>query len=87
LDWIVKWVHNPQAVIASGDKYANDLYNKFGKAQMTAYPGYSEAQIKSVLAYIEAQNAAPAAPAAGAAPATGAAAPAAESNGGMLQYI
>lgn len=87
LDWIVKWVHNPQAVIASGDKYANDLYNKFGKAQMTAYPGYSEAQIKSVLAYIEAQNAAPAAPAAGAAPVAGAAAPAAESNGGMLQYI
>ena len=35
IEWIVKWVHNPQAVIASGDKYANDLYNKFNKAAMT----------------------------------------------------
>jgi mono/diheme cytochrome c family protein len=88
IDWIVKWVHNPQAVIASGDKYAVDLYNKFNKAQMTAYPGYSEAQIKSVIAYIDAQGVAPAA---GAAPAAGgavAAAPAAgASNGGMMEYI
>ncbi|MFC0185117.1 cytochrome c3 family protein [Pseudarcicella hirudinis] len=88
IDWIVKWVHNPQAVIASGDKYANDLYNKFNKAQMTPYPGYSEAQIKSVVAYIDAQ-AAPATPQAGAAPAGGTqAAPAAgASNGGMMEYI
>jgi mono/diheme cytochrome c family protein len=87
IDWIVKWVHNPQAVIASGDKYAVDLYNKYNKAQMTAYPGYSEAQIKSVIAYIDAQAAAPVA-AAGAAPVAGAAAPAeGASNGGMMQYI
>jgi mono/diheme cytochrome c family protein len=87
IDWIVKWVHNPQAVIASGDKYAVDLYNKFNKAQMTAYPGYSEAQIKSVIAYIDAQGAAPAA---GAAPLAGAAVAApteGSSNGGMMQYI
>lgn len=87
IDWIVKWVHNPQAVIASGDKYAVDLYNKYNKAQMTAYPGYSAAQITSVIAYIDAQGAAPAP---GAAPAAGAvaAAPAAgASNGGMMQYI
>ncbi len=24
IEWIVKWIHNPQAVIASGDKYANE---------------------------------------------------------------
>ncbi|MES2520983.1 MAG: cytochrome c3 family protein [Bacteroidota bacterium] len=86
IDWIVKWVHNPQAVIASGDKYAVDLYNKFNKAQMTPYPGYSEAQIKSVVAYIDAQAVAvvapvPGAPVAGATPAEG------SSNGGMMQYI
>jgi mono/diheme cytochrome c family protein len=86
IDWIVKWVHNPQAVIASGDKYAVDLYNKFNKAAMTPYPGYSEAQIKSVIAYIDAQavavvatpgtpNPTPGTPAEG------------SSNGGMMQYI
>ncbi|MEA5258088.1 cytochrome c3 family protein [Arcicella aquatica] len=86
LDWIVKWVHNPQAVIASGDKYANELYKKFNQAQMTPYPNYSEAQIKSVIAYIDAQ-AAPAAPVAGATPVAGAPAAEGSSNGGMMEYI
>ena len=86
LDWIVKWVHNPQAVIASGDKYANELYKKFNQAQMTPYPGYSEDQIKSVIAYIDAQ-AAPAAPVAGATPAAGTPATEGSSNGGMMEYI
>jgi mono/diheme cytochrome c family protein len=84
IDWIVKWVHNPQAVIASGDKYAVDLYNKYNKAQMTAYPGYSEAQIKSVIAYIDAQVVAVVP--------TSVVDPkiqqeAGSSNGGMMQYI
>ncbi|WP_395768467.1 cytochrome c3 family protein [Aquirufa sp.] len=87
IEWIVKWVHNPQAVIASGDKYAVDLYNKFNKAAMTAYPNFTEAQIKSIVAYVDASNAAPAAPAAGAAPAEGSAAPAAQSSGGMLELL
>ncbi len=88
IEWIVKWVHNPQAVIASGDKYANDLYNKFNKAAMTPYPNFSEDQIKGIIAYIDASNAAPAAaPAAGAAPAEGAAAPAAQSSGGMMEVL
>ncbi|MFD3409269.1 cytochrome c3 family protein [Aquirufa sp. HETE-83D] len=87
IEWIVKWVHNPQAVIASGDKYANDLYNKFNKAAMTPYPNFSEAQIKGIIAYIDASNAAPAAPAPGAAPADGAAAPAAQSSGGMMEVL
>ena len=88
IEWIVKWVHNPQAVIASGDKYANDLYNKFNKAAMTPYPNFTDAQIKSIVAYVDASNAAPAAPAAGAAPAAdGAAAPAAQSSGGMLEVL
>jgi len=88
IDWIVKWVHNPQAVIASGDKYANELYNKFNKAAMTPYPNFSEAQIKGIVAYIDAANAAPAATAAGAAPAAGTApAEGAKSSGGMMEVL
>jgi len=85
IEWIVNWVHNPQAVIASGDKYANELYNKFNKAAMTPYPNFSEGQIKGIMAYIEAANAAPAAgaaPAASAAPAEGA-----KSSGGMMEVL
>jgi cytochrome c2 len=28
-EWLYKWVHNSSSVIASGDKYANDLYAKW----------------------------------------------------------
>lgn len=87
IEWIVKWVHNPQAVIASGDTYANDLYNKYNKAAMTPYPNFSEMQIKGIIAYIDAANAAPVAAAAGAAPAAGAPAAAAASSGGMMEIL
>ena len=85
IDWLVKWIHNPQAVIASGDKYAVDLFNKYNKTQMTAFPNLSEGQIKSVVAYIDAQAVVVAPPTNGTTtvttPAEGSA------NGGMMQYI
>lgn len=59
--WIVKWVKNPNGVIQSGDEYAVALYNKFNKAQMTAFPAFGEKEVKDILAYIEKANAAPAA--------------------------
>ena len=55
VDWILTWVKNPQKVIAGGDKYAVDLYNKFNKAQMTAFPNFKDEDIKSILAYIDAK--------------------------------
>ncbi len=50
--WIVNFVHNSQKVIASGDPYAVELYNKFGKAEMKSFPELSEDQIKNIVAYI-----------------------------------
>jgi mono/diheme cytochrome c family protein len=67
--WLLKWIRNPQAVIASGDPYAVKLYEKWNKAQMTAYASWSDAEIKSVLAYIKEEGAK--APVAAAAPAGG----------------
>ncbi|MCP1385122.1 c-type cytochrome [Runella salmonicolor] len=52
-EWILKWVQNPQKVLASGDKYANDLYLKFNKASMTPFPSLSKEDIGAILAYIE----------------------------------
>jgi mono/diheme cytochrome c family protein len=60
LEWLVKWVKNPNGVIASGDEYAVKLYNEYGKAQMTAFPNYGEKEVKDILAYVEKANAAPA---------------------------
>ncbi|MEA5403653.1 cytochrome c [Arcicella sp. DC2W] len=51
LDWIVKWVHNPQKVIKSGDKYATELFDKYNQAQMVAYPNLTEEDI-DILKYI-----------------------------------
>ncbi len=59
LAWLVKWIKNPAAVIASGDQYAVDLYAKYNKTQMTAFPGYGEAEVNDILAYIEKVNTAP----------------------------
>ena len=76
IEWITKWVHNSQAVIASGDPYAVKIYNEYNKAQMTAFPNLSEDDIKGIFAYVDQAASAPAPAAAGAggaAPAAGAA--------------
>ncbi len=65
MDWLVKWVRNSQAVIASGDAYGNKIYNEYSKTQMTSFPGLSEEDIKSIFAYVD--NAATAVPEAAAA--------------------
>lgn len=65
-EWLYKWVKNPAATIASGDKYANDIYNKWGKTQMTAFPNLSNEEIDAVVTYVNGVKA-PAAPTAAAA--------------------
>ncbi len=65
-EWIYKWIHNSSAVIASGDKYANDLYNKWGKTNMTAFPNLSTEEIDAVIKYVDDFKAPSATPAAGA---------------------
>jgi mono/diheme cytochrome c family protein/preprotein translocase subunit SecG len=68
--WLVKWIHNSQAMIAAGDPAAVKLYNEYNQAQMTSFPTLSEDDIKGILAYVDQANAAPAAAADGA-PAAG----------------
>jgi cytochrome c551/c552 len=52
-DWVYGWVHNSSAVIASGDKFAIDIYNKFNKTQMTAFPQLSKDDIDAILNYVD----------------------------------
>jgi mono/diheme cytochrome c family protein len=51
--WIINFVHNSSKVIADGDPYAVALYNKFGKTQMTSFPGLSDQEITSIVEYIK----------------------------------
>ena len=55
LQWIFDWVRNPAKVIASGDAYANQIYNEYNKAQMTAFTSYTDEQILSIVAYVKAE--------------------------------
>lgn len=52
IQWIIDFVHNSAKVIASGDAYANKIYNENNKTQMTAFTSLKDEEILNVLAYI-----------------------------------
>lgn len=52
-DWLHKWIRNSSAVIASGDAYANQVFNANGKVQMSSFPSLSDADIDGILAYVD----------------------------------
>jgi hypothetical protein len=52
-DWVYDWVHNSAKVIASGDKTANDIYTKFNKTAMTAFPQLQKEEIDAILSYVD----------------------------------
>lgn len=47
------WIHNSAAVLASGDAYANNLFNEYGKVAMTPFPSLSDKDIDAILTYIK----------------------------------
>src|ERR1700712_3887907 len=47
------WIHNNSAFRATGDKYANDLFNKWNHTQMNLFPNLSDADIDAILGYIK----------------------------------
>ncbi|CAM3793874.1 cytochrome c3 family protein [Sphingobacterium prati] len=50
--WLIKWIRNSQALIASGDAEAVKIFEEYNKSVMTSFTDLSDDQIKSVLAYI-----------------------------------
>ncbi|MFB2119571.1 cytochrome c3 family protein [Parapedobacter sp. 2B3] len=84
-EWLVKWIHNAPAMIAAGDPIALELEPQFPGA-MSAFPQLQEGQIKSILAYIKAEDEkAAAADAAGGA--TGAAGGSAGASGDASNFM
>lgn len=59
--WLIKWIRNSPAMIASGDPLAVKLYEENGKQNMSVFENLSETQVKSILKYIETAPAATAA--------------------------
>ncbi|MCB9201593.1 MAG: c-type cytochrome [Flavobacteriales bacterium] len=52
-EWFQKWIKDNVALRASGDKYANQIFEEFGKSEMQQFPNLSEQDIDDVLAYVE----------------------------------
>lgn len=80
---LYSWIRNSAAFLKTGDKYANDLFIKYGKVAMNQFPSLTDEEIGAILTYI---NSVPAPGAAGAAGAAGDpnAAAAAESDNTLL---
>ena len=56
LPWLRDWIRNSAKVIASEDKYAIELFNKYNKTPMTPFPSFKDEEIDSILKYIEEVN-------------------------------
>jgi len=56
IGWLIPWVKNSSKVIATGDEYAVKLFNDYGKQQMPAFPQLSDGEIKSIVAWVSAQQ-------------------------------
>src|SRR5690606_41525145 len=52
LDWIVKWIHNPQGMVDSGDQYAIDLVAQ-DPTMMAPYAHLTESDIADIMAYVD----------------------------------
>ena len=51
VDWFQKWIKDNKALRASGDKYANEVFEKFKKVEMTAFPNLTDQDIADLLEY------------------------------------
>lgn len=50
---LYSWIRNSQAVIASGDEYAVNLFNEYNKSVMTSFPQFTDEDIAAILAYVD----------------------------------
>ena len=58
--WLIKWIKNAPALIASGDPQAVKAA-EFSPAMMSAFPELSDSDVKNILAYVKEVEAKPAA--------------------------
>lgn len=53
------WIRNNQALIKTGHKRANEIYNEWNKTPMNLFPNLTDEQIGAILTYINTSAAAP----------------------------
>lgn len=50
-EWLHKWIKDNKSLRESGDKYANEVYEKFNKTEMQTFPNLSDKDIDDILEY------------------------------------
>jgi cytochrome c2 len=55
IEWLNSWIKNSQAMIASGDETAVQLWEEYNKTVMPAYP-FSDDEVMELIAYIKAET-------------------------------
>lgn len=55
-EWILKWVKDPQGMIASGDADAIKLFEEYNKVPMPGFPQLTDDEIKDFLAFVKSQE-------------------------------
>jgi len=78
--WLNAWIRNSNALIKSGDAYANKIYAEYNNSAMTAFPGFSDEDISNILAYTAQDKTVPVA-------AVTTAAQGAQTDGGVSQEL
>lgn len=78
---IISWTQNSAALIASGDAYANKIFNEYNRSVMSAFPQLSGDQIVSIIEYYIQSESMGGVPTAGGAPAADAATTTESSSG------
>ena len=58
-DWLYDWIRNSSKMIKAGDAYAVEVFEKYNKTPMTAFPQFSDADLDNILAYTSAPAPAP----------------------------
>lgn len=79
-DWLHKWIKDNKALRASGDKYANEIFEKYNKTEMQVFPNLTDKDIDDILAFTTNPPAPDPEPAATVTPGTETAAPADKST-------
>ncbi|WP_019947038.1 cytochrome c3 family protein [Hymenobacter aerophilus] len=59
MPWLISWIKNSSKMVASGDAQAVKIFNEYQKQQMPSFQ-LSDAEITSIIAYVDAETAKPA---------------------------
>lgn len=55
-EWLIKWIRNSQAMIASGDETAVALFEEWNRSVMTAFPQFTDDDIRNIIAYVNVEE-------------------------------